>query len=145
MGDDGTGGGSNPGVGWFPGGMNGLSPEELQSIMGLGEIPEKQALLQQQMRQAALLRGSPMPEGRGGGYGRPYTAPHPLEILGNVLERYAGYKSSQDINTQEKALLAEQTRRRSQYLNALLKRGNGPGTADLPPEGEEQTPDAGGL
>src|SRR5256885_1963674 len=81
-----------------------MSPEEIQQIMLLGGIPEKQALLMAQMKQADALRDEPAPEGRTGpGRLGMYTAPHPLEVIAHALRQYQGIGHAGYIDTQIQA------------------------------------------
>lgn len=121
-----------------------MTDAEIRQIMALGGIPEKQALLLHQLKEADALRNQPGPEGRQGpGRLGMYTAPHPLEVLGHLGQQFAGYRASQDIDTQAQKNIEEQTKGRGIYGTALLRiinqlRNRSPGTAGLPtPPGSE--------
>jgi len=120
---------------------NAMSPEDMQ-ILGLGEIPEKQALLLAQLKQANVLRNQPAPEGRTGpGHLGMYTAPHPLEVLGHLATQYLGQKQAQDVNEKTQELLKQQTSGRMLYWMKKLRGEQG--TSGLPgaPGAEEGGPD----
>jgi len=124
--------------------VGGMTDEEMKKVMALGGIPEKQALLLAQLKQANALRNEQAPEGRTGPgkYGM-YVAPSPFEVLAHVAQQYAGHKESQDIDTQAQKNIEEQTKGRGVYGTALLRlihqlRNRSPGTAGLPtPPGSE--------
>jgi len=94
-----------------------LTDEQIQELMSLGAIPGKEQILQQQMRNASLLRNSPMPQGRDSG--RVYTHANPLEALGNVAEKALGAYQMRNINSQQQALIGQQTSGRKRYFDIL--------------------------
>lgn len=99
-----------------------LTDEELKRIKLLGGIPEKQALLMAQLKQADALRDDPAPQGRTGPgkYGM-YVAPHPLEVLAHVAKQYAGMRESDRIDRQAQSNIGTQEQGRSTYMDALLR------------------------
>lgn len=107
-----------------------MSPDQVQGILGLGNAPEQQAMLLQQLQQARALQSTPEPEGRGFGYGKIYTAPSPLEVLGSNLMKYIGYQKAGNISAAQQALLGQQTQQRGNYFDllrrALLAGGSDP-------------------
>src|SRR5207302_5159151 len=78
-----------------------MTAAQIQQILALGEVPEKQALLEEQMKRANALRDSPAPEGRyGPGRLGMYTAPHPLEVIGHLAQQYAGLRQGDTLRQQ---------------------------------------------
>lgn len=74
------------------GSFDNLSPEQVQQLMGLGSMDERQALLLQQMKTAQALRDTPMPKGTVVGSRNWYVAPHPLQIAADTALKYKGYQ-----------------------------------------------------
>ena len=69
---------------------------QIQQILSLGESSGQSDILREKLAQANQFANTAMPEGRGG-YGKPYTAPSPLEVIGNLALRYAGMRQANDI------------------------------------------------
>jgi hypothetical protein len=122
--------------------LQNMSPEDIQQVLGLGEIPDKQSLLMQQLKQANLLRNSDAPEGRYAGH--MYVAPNPLEILGHVAQQYEGLKGQRDVDAQSKELMTQQTAGRNRYFQLLQRMLAGQGGVAAPgAAGDTGSPEGG--
>lgn len=107
-------------------GLEGLSDEQIQQLLALGEAPEKNQMLAAQLKQAMALKSQPLAQGTG--YGGVYTAPTALGMLGSMAGKYAGGKQSDAIMGQMNDLMKSQTSGRSQYFKLLmdqLRQGGG--------------------
>lgn len=112
--------------------LEGLSEEELQQLMDLGVIPQKQDALALQLAQATKLRNAPGPEGRDSG--RVYTAASPLEHIAYAAQ---GIKAGRDMERVQKAqeeLMKEQVSGRSQFLKMMYGKKPPIPTDPLDPE-----------
>lgn len=101
-----------------------MSEEDIQKLVAMGVIPDKQAILQRQIAQAQGLRDQPMPEMRGNG--RVNVAANPLEFLAKGVQNYKAGKKLEGLEGQEQGLLGEQTMGRKAFIDALRK-GRTPG------------------
>lgn len=110
-----------------------MSPDQVQGILGLGNTPDEQALLMQQMQRAQALQNSPMPQGRSSWRGQVYTAPNPLEIAGNVANKLVGQQQAAGIAGKQQALLNNSTLQRQNYFNLLMKMYGSPTAQGTPP------------
>lgn len=97
--------------------LEGLSEEELQQLMDLGVIPQKQDALALQLAQATKLRNSPGPQGRDSG--RVYTAASPLEHIAHAAQGIKAGRDMKRVEQEQKDLMASQVQGRSQFLKAM--------------------------
>lgn len=121
----------------------GLSDADLDQLIALGVIPEKQDILKEQMTRAQALRDK-MPEMRSGG--RVNTAAHPLEFLVQGLQGYKANKQLDDLRKQQSELMGEQVKGRRAFFEALQRRGSKPqvpGAPDMSLYGNDPNYDAG--
>lgn len=111
-----------------------MSDEELQQLIALGIIPDKQNMLEQQLATAERLRYGNTPEMRGNG--RVQTAAHPLEFLVNGIQGHKAGKQIDALRKQQDELLNQQVAGRKSFFNRLRnKPSQPPGFAG--PLGEE--------
>lgn len=99
--------------------MDELSDEQIQQLMDLGIIPDKQDILLDQIKQAQSLRyGSKAPEMRGqaGGYS---TAASPLEFLAYTLQGRQANKELEQLRAKQEELLKQQASGRKDYFRHL--------------------------
>ena len=101
-----------------PSDLENLDEEQLQQLMELGLIPDKQSALDRQYKFADALRGTALPEGRGNG--RVYTASNPLETVGALMKQYAGMKQAKGLEQQQADLLKQQAQGRNLFLQKYL-------------------------
>ena len=94
-----------------------MSEDQIQDILSAGEASGKQAILDQQMKQAMAMRNAAEPQGRTAG--KMYVAPSPFEVIGNTLMKYQGYKDQQALTEQQKKILEDQTRQRGLLFKLL--------------------------
>lgn len=109
-----------------------LSDADLEQLMALGIIPDKQSGLQDQLTQAQKLRYGSMPEMRGEG-GRIQTAANPLEFLTAGVQGYRAGKDIDKLRKEQADLLKQQTQARKLFFDRLRGRTppispSGPGT-----------------
>lgn len=97
--------------------LEGLSEEELQQLMELGVIPQKQDALALQLAQATKLRNAAGPEGRDSG--RVYTAANPLEHLVHAAQGIRAGSDMKRLEKEQQDLANAQVAGRSQFLKAL--------------------------
>ena len=98
----------------------GLTEEQIQQILELGELGTEGDILARQTEFAEGLRDTPGPRGRG--WGRVYKAAHPLEHAGAMAQRlYGGYRTGQ-IEEERRDLAGRQTSARAALLRALGRR-----------------------
>lgn len=109
------------------GGMDDMSDEELQQLIALGIIPDKQGMLDQQIKTAEALRYGSTPEMRGNS--RVQTAANPLEFLVAGIEGHRAGKKLDELRKSQEDLLKEQVAGRTNYFKKL--RGRQP--ASQPP------------
>lgn len=108
--------------------MSDLSDADIQHLMDIGVIPEKNELLGQQMKYANSLRGGPLAQGAS--TGGVYTAATPLGMLGSMATKYQGNKMADQIGEQQQSNLSQQAAGRKQYFDILrqqLAQSNGGG------------------
>ncbi len=113
-------------------GLDGLTDDQIQQLLALGEAPEKNQLLAAQLKQAMALKNQPLAQGSG--YGGVYTAPTPIGMLGSMVGKYGAGKQADAITGQMQDLMHGQTSARAQYFKLLmnqLRQGNG-----APPAGQ---------
>lgn len=101
-----------------------LSQEDLDAILGLGAAEEEGVQLENQLAQALKLRNKPGPEGRG--YGGVYVAANPLEHAVHAWEGIRAGNDAERINTEQDALLKQQTEARKKFFEAMIKRQGQP-------------------
>lgn len=126
-----------------PSDLENLTPEQIQQLVALGVIPDKQGDLSQQYEIANQLRSQATPDMRGNG--RVMVAANPLEHLGTGLQRYAGQRDMKRIEGEQDALRKQQTAGREMFLrNYLFPAGPRPqsinGQVPAPQPGQIQAP-----
>ena len=97
--------------------LEGMSEEQLQQLVALGLIPDKQDALATQLAQAAKLRNQGAPKGYD--TGRVYTAASPLEHFASALERGMAGREMKDIYNRRDELLKQQQSGRGEFLRAM--------------------------
>jgi hypothetical protein len=97
-----------------------MSDEELQQLIALGVIPDKQGALDKQMSIAEQLRYHNKPEMRGNG--RVQTAANPLEFLVSGLEGRKAGKELDALRKQQDELLKQQVGGRTTFFKNLRRR-----------------------
>lgn len=113
-----------------------MSDEELQQLIALGVIPDKQDALSQQMKIAEQLRYHNKPEMRGNG--RVQTAANPLEFLFAGLEGRKAGKELEALRKQQDELLGKQVAGRTSFFKNLRGRRQPPVPSVTPaPDYEE--------
>lgn len=93
--------------------LEGMPPEQVQQLLGLGAIDEEQALLQQQMALAEQLR-----QGGGGSYSTPLGAA--LGGLGDVVGGTAGAFQQKGIGGEMQANVGRRVEGRDAYAQAMI-------------------------
>lgn len=109
-----------------------LTEEELNQIVGLGVLPEKQSALDRQMKTAEALRYGAGPEMRGNS--RVQTAANPLEFLASGIDRYQGGKELERLRAQQNTMLDDATEARRRYYELASKGGKLPSLRPQRPE-----------
>lgn len=100
--------------------LDNLSEEDLQKLIGMGIIPDEQASLEDQIKQAQMVRNRSGPEGT---YTRGmYVAASPLEHIAHAMEGIKAGKDLKNLRAQQQGLLEQQNQGRMSYLEALLGR-----------------------
>lgn len=103
-----------------PNDMSGeMSEEEIQQLIALGIIPDKQSDIKDQIAQAQALRQK-VPEMRGNG--RVQVAANPLEFLGQGIQNYKAGKTIEDLRKKQEELLQQQVAGRGKFFQALRRR-----------------------
>jgi hypothetical protein len=102
-------------------GLQDLTPDQVQRLMGLGGADEQQNLLSQQMKIAEALRGTPQPRGAEVGRGNIYVAPHPLAQIGSAALQLAGMNREQDIAKQQQDIVKNQMQGRQDFFDWYKK------------------------
>ena len=101
----------------------GLTEEQIEEILSLGEAGTERDILARQTEFAEGLQDTPTPRGRG--WGRVYRASHPMEHIGTLAQRMAGGYRTGQIEEEKRNLAGQQTSARSALLRAL-GRGRAP-------------------
>lgn len=128
-----------------------MSPDQVQGIMGLGNTPDEQALLMQQMQRARALQNTPMPQGQSSWRGQVYTKPSPLAVAGAVANQAVGQGQANQIAGKQQALMNNSTLQRQNYFNLLMKMYGSPGASGGAGggggggSGDQGTPEGGDL
>ncbi|WFG54196.1 hypothetical protein Mx9_p89 [Myxococcus phage Mx9] len=91
-----------------------MTPEELEQLIGLGTLDERQSLLDKQMAQAEAL----MQQG-GGRYSTPLGAA--LGGLAGVGQSVMGTKQQQDAMEQQRAILGQKDVGRGLYTDVIRR------------------------
>lgn len=107
--------------------LDNLTEEQLQQLMQLGAIPDEQSSLEDQIKQAQMIRNRRAPSGTD--TGRVYVAASPLEHLAYALQGIKAGKDLEKLRGEQQSLLKQQTSGRQAYIEALLGRlrmGRGP-------------------
>lgn len=117
---------------------NSMSADQLQQLVALGVIPDKQRALDQQMELANQLRTTPMPKGQMAG--RVFVG-DPLGALAAGVERYQGNKQLKKLRGKQDELLNKQNAARMAYVQAL--RGQQAQPQGAPPGGMTPAGDQG--
>lgn len=99
-----------------------LTEEELDELIALGVIPDKQAILTDQLKTAQALRDRGSPEMRGSPYSGYQTAANPLEMLAYGLDRRQAKKDIEKYRQDQQGLLGQQVRGRGTYYDALRRK-----------------------
>lgn len=97
--------------------LEGLSEEDLQQLMDLGVIPQKQDALAVQLAQATKLRNQQGPQGRDSG--RVYTAASPLEHIAHAAQGIQAGREMKRIGQQQEQLAKDQVAGRTAFLRAM--------------------------
>lgn len=108
-----------------------LTDEDIDKLVALGEIPDKQSFLNQQMNTAAALRDAPI-EGMNRSNGRVMTAQTPIGILGQLAGKIGGGALYNRGLGQQQQLLDQQAAGRKQYFD-MIRRGVNPNVGSLYP------------
>lgn len=116
------------------GGLDDMSDEELEQLIALGIIPDKQSILDQQIKTAEQLRYGNKPEMRHGG--RVSTAAHPLEFLAAGLEGHKAGKQLEELRKKQEELLQQQVLGRKTFFDRLRSPSQPPGLGPMP--GDEE-------
>lgn len=106
-----------------------MSDEDIQQLISLGIIPEKQDLLKGQLTEAQALRDR-RPEMRSGG--RTVTAANPLEFITQGMQSIKSQKEIEELRKQQNDLLQKQVTGRSAYLRALMQKQQGGDMSPIP-------------
>lgn len=100
--------------------LDNLSEEDLQKLISLGVIPDEQSSLEDQIKQAQMVRNRQGPEGT---YTRGmYVAASPLEHIARAMEGIKAGRDLKDLRSQQQGLLQQQNEGRMSYMVALLGR-----------------------
>jgi hypothetical protein len=92
-----------------------MSDEDIQQLMALGIIPEKQQALQGQFERANMLRDQAMQAPQMRGNYRVQTAANPLEFLASGMQAYKQGRKADQIQQQQMDLLNQQAAGRNQF------------------------------
>lgn len=107
--------------------LDNLSEEDLQKLLELGSVPNEQSSLNDQIKQAQMLRNRQAPQGTD--TGRVYVASSPLEHMAYAIQGIKAGRDLKNLRAQQQDLLKQQTQGRLSYMDALLNRlriGKGP-------------------
>jgi hypothetical protein len=99
--------------------LSDLSDEDINKLVAIGEIPDKQSLLNQQMKSALSLRDRPLNMLTQGN--RVSTAATPLGALGQVASGVLANRRVNDLGQQQQGLLQQQTAGRKAYFDMIRK------------------------
>jgi hypothetical protein len=103
--------------------LDNLSEEDLQKLLQLGVIPDEQSSLDDQMKQAQMIRNRQAP--RGTDTGRVYVAASPLEHIAYAMQGIKAGRDMDKLRDQQQSLLQQQISGRQSYMDALLGRLRG--------------------
>lgn len=103
--------------------LDNLSEEDLQKLLQLGVIPDEQSSLDDQIKQAQMVRNRRAPQGTD--TGRVYVAASPLEHIARVMEGIKAGKDLDKLRGDQQSLLQQQVSGRQSYMDALLGRLRG--------------------
>lgn len=106
--------------------LAGLSPDELEQLLGMGTLDERGALLQQQQAQAEALRQKP---GMAMGHVSPWGAA--LAGLGDVANQVRGGVQGQAAGQGLESLLGKKDAGRGAFVEALRRRKGVPAGAGM--------------
>lgn len=109
--------------------MDDFSPEQLNQLMALGAVPDKQSLILRQMAQADKLRNAPVQSG--GMAGRVYVA----DPLGAAVQGIKGARANNTYKSLEgkyEGTLNDQTSARKLLLDALRRKELSGGDLNFP-------------
>lgn len=115
-----------------------MSDEEIQQLIELGIIPDKQSNLSDQLKTAERLRYGNMPQMRQAG--NVSVAANPLEFLTSGIQGYRAGKDIEELRKRQEELLQQQVFGRSAFFRALRNRQKpqqNPGLGAMPYDGEE--------
>jgi len=98
--------------------MQELSDEDLAKLVELGQIPEQQAALLKQQKQAQMLQQRQSPQMYGND--RVQVAASPLEAIGGLMQQYAGQRKEKDVMSKMDALQKQQLQGRQLYANKMM-------------------------
>ena len=98
-------------------GMENMSEEAMQDLMGLGVLGDDMTENARQMALAEGIRNMAQPEGRQAG--RAYVAASPLEHLATGLQKYQANKELKALKEARKEIGGKQTKGRSIYADIL--------------------------
>jgi hypothetical protein len=104
-----------------------LTDEDIDKLVALGEIPDKQSFLQQQLATAQGIRDQPLntlTQGR-----RVSTAATPLGMLGQIGTKMIGGYQANQLGNQRQNLLDQQASGRKAYFD-MIRRGISPTVGD---------------
>jgi hypothetical protein len=96
--------------------LSGLTPEEIQQLIGLSTLDEQGSQLEQQLAQAQALRQP------GQSYGTPIAAG--LGGIADVINAYKSSKQTKAIRGEQAKLMKQKTDGRNVMAEALMRRGN---------------------
>jgi hypothetical protein len=99
--------------------LSDLSDDDINKLVAIGEIPDKQALLGQQMKSALALRDRPLQMGTQGN--RVFTAATPLGALGQVAGGIMANRQVGKLGQQQQGLLQQQSAGRKAYFDMIRK------------------------
>lgn len=120
----------------------GLTEDDIDQIMGLGELQTESGLAGRQMSLADAMRQTPGAQGRR--VGRIYRRAVPAEHMGTLANRLVGAWGGQRAEDQMRDIASQQTEARGQLLRALGRRRQGvtaPGASAFgPPQPATTTP-----
>lgn len=90
------------------------------NLAAMGVLPEQRSLLDQQMKLAQQLRGTPMPQGREVGNGRVFVASSPLENVATAMQRFQGGQNAASIQGQQQGLIDQERGNRASVLRSQM-------------------------
>ncbi len=111
-----------------------MTDEQLEQLIALGIIPDKQSILDKQIATAEQLRYGQGPQMQGNG--RVQTAANPLEFLAHGIQGYRAGKDLKDLREQQAEMLRQQTAGRKAFFQQLQNRKPKPEEPVLPYTGE---------